>query len=160
MIVPQIIFCAPEFEEPLQSTFTQTRVLSFSDTIADCQSIINSLTNETHQKVVILFKSDDSEKENQAVKDHINLSKQNPLIGPVDLERGPRFPDMSSVYEDIEGIIVVQGEDDDLRHFKEPWARVEGGVWEAISLKHQGYTIQAWLISNLEKWISEAQNLN
>lgn len=33
------------------------------------------------------------------VEDHLNLTGQNPLVGPNDDERGPRFPDLTSIYD-------------------------------------------------------------
>lgn len=35
------------------------------------------------------------------IKDHINFSGRNPLVGPNDEDYGPRFPDVSNAYTDI-----------------------------------------------------------
>jgi hypothetical protein len=81
------------------------------------------------------------------VKDHINLSAENPLIG---FSGEPRFPDMSRVYSEVgdDGVIVVQGNHEKLNSFPEQTVSVSSGVWEAIALAHQGKTIQAWVTSS------------
>lgn len=48
------------------------------------------------------------------IKDHINFSFQNPLVGPSDDQLGPRFPDMSEPY------------DSELRHLAEQAATERG----------------------------------
>ncbi len=148
-----IIFCDPKFLGELQGSSPHLIVLPFSKTIEGCQNAIASLEKQSKREAWMVFYNPDGKQENQPVVDHLNLTKQNPLIGPVDLNLGPRFPDMSSVYEGDEGIIVVQGDDEDLSKFDEPWVKVEGGVWEAIALKHRGYRIQGWILTDVEKWV-------
>jgi len=150
-----IIFCAPEFLEILNQTYPNVSILAYSEDISVCQEQVADLDHQASRHVVILYGSSQSLDINQPVKDHLNLSKQNPLIGPADLNKGPRFPDMSSVYEADKGVIAVLGEDEDLKNFQEDWVSVTGGVWEAIALKHQDYKIEAWIVADLEKWISE-----
>ncbi|MBT3254241.1 MAG: hypothetical protein HN995_05370 [Candidatus Marinimicrobia bacterium] len=149
-----IIFCAPEFHNKLEYALPGGTIVSYSNDIAVCKQQVAALDSQDDRQVLLLFKGVHHIILNQPVRDHINLSKQNPLIGPVDLKKGPRFPDMSSVYEGKDGIIAVLGDDDDLKNFKESWAHVTGGVWEAIALKHRGYTVEGWIIADLEKWIS------
>ena len=153
-----IIFCAPEFHSRLEQAFPSETIVSYSNDMAACRKQVAALDNQDVRQALLLFKGVHHIVINQPVMDHVNLSKQNPLIGPVDLNTGPRFPDMSSVYEGSEGIIAVLGDDEDLKNFKEPWAHVPGGVWEAIALKHRGYKVEAWIIANLEKWISSINN--
>ena len=49
----------------------------------------------------ILPKRQNSQKSVYVLKDHINVSGKNPLIGPNDDDLGTRFPDMSNLYDDM-----------------------------------------------------------
>ncbi len=155
-----IIFCAPEFLGSLKQAFPQETILPVSTDITVCRKQVADLDGQDLRSAMLLLKGVHYMIKNHIVKDHINLSKQNPLTGPVDLHKGPRFPDMSSVYDGEDGIIAVFGEDDDLKDFNEPWAQVTGGIWEAIALKHRGYNISAWIIADIEKWISDTSIIN
>ncbi len=155
MISDPIIFCAPEYQTKLMQAFPGGAVRAYSASLDVSRDQIAALDGQNVRLAIILFMGIQTPQSNQPVKDHINLSSQNPLVGPVDLSKGPRFPDMSSVYESKEGTIAVLGEDEDLNNFMEPWTRVTGGIWEAIALKQRGYKIQAWVIADLDKWINE-----
>ncbi len=154
-----IIFGDPEFINPLQTAFPDTPVIPFALDVETCRVRIAELDQQSEKMVWMLYRPSGPYSANEPVKDHINLSTENTLIGPVDLSKGPRFPDMSSVYEHQgPGVIVVLGEDRELKNFNEAWSPVSGGVWEAIALKQRGYKIQAWLVADLEKWIHETRN--
>ncbi len=163
MNITPIILCAPDFLSVLKAVFPDNQVFPFTTRVDDCQEQIAALDNQNNRTVWLLYQAMDNHLQNLTVKDHINLSSGNPLTGPADLSKGPRFPDMSSVYEDQndpDGVIVVLGDDSSLEKFEESWALVSGGVWEAIALKHRGYDIRAWLITDLGKWISHKSKLN
>ncbi len=162
MSTTPIIFCAAEFVKPLKTVFPAARILAFSMQADQCLAGLDAADISDNSQAWILYQSSGNNSENMPVVDHINLSTENPLNGPADLDLGPRFPDMSSVYDDKEnaGVIVVLGNDKDMNNFSESWSPVTGGVWEAIALKHRGYNIRAWLISDLEKWVSEVPFLN
>ena len=151
------VFCSADFVNVLNRTFPETAIFTFAENVQDCRQRIKGLVIPKGSEVVFLFAAPSSFQQNQPVKDHINLSAENPLIGPADLDQGPRFPDMSSVYTgaSANGWVVVLGSDPDLTDFKEPWAPVSGGIWEAIALAHRGCRIRAWLVADLEKWVNE-----
>lgn len=115
------------------------------------------------------------------IKDHLNLTGWNPLLGPNDDRLGPRFPDMSTVYTpslrqnlaDVfteTGIRPLQGT---YAWFSGPtyetpaevqMARIMGGdlvgmstVPEAIAARHMGADVLGIsLVTNLAAGISEA----
>jgi len=65
------------------------------------------------------------------IEDHINLMGDNPLVGPNDPEMGPRFPDMSKVYDPtlIESVCrIATGHDIHLR--RGTYAAVTGPTFE------------------------------
>jgi hypothetical protein len=155
------LFCDVAFQEELKQYCPTCQIFPFVTDVRECSSQIDALEGTDSNQVVLLYKAPQGSVENLAVKDHINLSHENPLIGPADLDKGPRFPDMSSVYEKPEdGVIVVMGEDSQLNSFTEPWVAVNYGVWEAIALKHRGVKIHAWLIADLQKWVREQSILH
>jgi purine-nucleoside phosphorylase len=65
------------------------------------------------------------------IEDHINLTGQNPLIGKNDDRLGPRFPDMSEVYDQklIELAMQVAGEQN-IKYVKGVYAAVTGPNYE------------------------------
>lgn len=154
MIHPKHIFCGPDLAERLQTSLPEEHIHIFSTDSSTVQNDIASLNLEPGQTVWLLFCSAEGYRENAPVKDHMNLCRENPLIGPVRGD-GSRFPDMSSVYVDEEGLVAVLGEDEDLVNFHEPWVSVCGGIWEAIVLSQKGVKCRAWVVGDLEKWVKE-----
>lgn len=154
MIWPSHIFCEPDFAEVLREALPGQQIHIFSYDVSSVQDDITHLNIDSSQPVWLLMGPAEPFKANALVKDHMNLCRENPLIGPA---RGdwPRFPDMSSVYVDSHGVVAVLGEDKDLVDFNESWISVCGGIWEAIVLSQHGIKCKAWVISDLEKWVKE-----
>lgn len=66
--------------------------------------------------------------------DHINLSGQNPLVGPNDESMGPRFPDMSRTYsENLIKILEETGKELKIKTKKGVYAGVLGPTYETPS---------------------------
>ena len=153
---PLLIFCAADFISALNSAFPGALIYPFATNVANCRIQVAELDQHSQRQVILLYQTTDIRAQNEIVTDHINLSMDNPLIGPANLDHGARFPDMSAVYKhQNEGVIAVFGQDPALDYFKEDWVSVTAGVWEAIALKHRGYLIQAWIVADIEKWIIE-----
>jgi len=60
------------------------------------------------------------------IRDHINLMGKNPLFGPNDERFGPRFPDMSEIYNKKMSEVVA-------KHMKALGIGVKKGVYVAFS---------------------------
>lgn len=125
-----------------------------------------------------------------SIKDHINFTGQNPLVGPNSQKTdgtllGPRFPDMTNVYDlELRNRITKELVSQDLkveegvylgvlgpsletpaevRLFAQWGASVVGmsTVWEAIALKHMGVQIAGFsLVSNFASGLQEDVELS
>ena len=122
------------------------------------------------------------------IVDHVNLTGKNPLLGPnpknLDgVEWGPRFPDLTNLYDRdwktfvkpalvAEGLKVHEGvymgvlgptfeTPAEIRFFRSAGTHAVGmsTVWETIALKHSGATVFALsLISNVAAGLSANPN--
>lgn len=116
-----------------------------------------------YQHFILLFNPEETPPENLAVTDHINLTYNNPLIGPHETIFGPRFPDMSKVYTPpapaSQEVVITMGYHKGLETFREKVWPVGAGLYEAIALKASGASVRAWMVSQLEDLYSEILNL-
>lgn len=65
------------------------------------------------------------------IEDHINLTGQNPLIGKNDERLGPRFPDMSEVYDrKLIELAMQVAKDKQIKYVKGVYAAVTGPNYE------------------------------
>jgi len=154
VIKPTHIFCDPDFMNDIQDLLPDLNIHPFSLDVNTVQDDITSLGIMADQTLWLIFAPAEPYEVNTQVKDHMNLCRENPLIGP-NLGNGPRFPDMSQVYLDNDGVVAVLGEDKDLAKFDEPWISICGGIWEAIVLSQQGIRCKAWVVADLQKWVNE-----
>ena len=66
--------------------------------------LTDQLSEEGHKTVIVIDYAVSLLKDNEdtvkLVKDHINLNPHNPLLGPNDESKGPRFFSLNNLYED------------------------------------------------------------
>ena len=130
---PDIIVVDPSLKAFAQAHFPNEKIRIFATSASVLKQELESLTPTTEGEAWIFF-AGESSMVNPEVSDQINLSEENPLIGPNNDRLGPRFPDMSTIYapETSERVIVVQGHDAELENYNEAYVAVSGGIWEAI----------------------------
>ncbi len=105
---------------------------------------------------VCLFNPKIHLKENVPVKDHINLTGDNPLRKQWGDPKIPRFPDMSRIYQgDGEGRIIVFGDHPALNDFPEETIPVRHGLGEVLYLAARGKTIYGWVVGDLPEMYQE-----
>ncbi|MDR1694762.1 MAG: purine-nucleoside phosphorylase [Lactobacillaceae bacterium] len=68
------------------------------------------------------------------IKDHINFSGQNPLVGVNDDKSGPRFPDLSNAYDhDIRNIVKNTAKKEDIKLYEGVYLMVLGPNFETAA---------------------------
>ena len=151
------IICDPIFYKDLKNWLPEAEITTFySDPLPGAFDYLYDYKNEEY--VVMLFNAIGHEDGNLQVRDHINLTFNNPLIGKNDDTKGVRFPDLSNVYifsNDEESTVIASGETRQLSEYKDKIFTVKSGLNEAIVLAHAGIKIKAWLIGNLAEFYQE-----
>ncbi len=156
-----VIITDEVFRHDIMHWIPDTPVFVFRTEATRARKQIIGLREEGVKEFLLLFNPTDNLTENKPVADHINLTHENPLIGPTAAILGPRFPDMSRVYEKTQppGVTIVQGNHPGLESFRETTWPVRTGVFEAIALKASSATIYGWLVGKLEDLYTEITNL-
>lgn len=149
------------FRADLARWLPDALVFTFSSDATGAREQVISWREQGYQNVLLLFNPIETPAENLTVTDHINLTHENPLIGPHAEVLGPRFPDMSTVYADGNsgGAIITMGENKAMTTFREKTWPVHAGIYEAIALKASGATIRGRVVGKLEELYSEILNL-
>ena len=156
-----VIITDEVFRHDMMHWLPDIPVFVFGADAARARKQVIELRKKGMKEFLLLFNPLVNLTENKPVAYHINLTHENPLIGPKAVILGQRFPDMSRVYEKTQspGVIIVQGNHPGLESFRETAWPVRAGVFEAIALKASGATIYGWLVGKLEELYMEITNL-
>ena len=140
-----LIFTDPGFKLDLQAHYPEAVCHTFADSAEAAYR--QSRDVEPGTDCFLIYRSLSGDQGGREVKDHINLSYENPLIGSQD---APRFPDMSAVYpaRDPNAVIAAMGDTDRLRAWPEQTVAIASGLWDAIALKHRGASLRAWVVDH------------
>ncbi len=142
-----IVLCDQEYVSRARRDHPNLSFEPFSDS-AD-RAYQNARQISPGDEYCLLYRSVEPDQENLPVRDHINLTTENPLFGNQD---DPRFPDMSRVY-DFQGenaCVITQGDTGILSGWPEQTVPVAAGIWDAIALKHRGASLSAWVVGKPE----------
>lgn len=158
----QLVIVTDEiFRADLARWLPDALVFSLSTHPEEARQHVISWRAQGYQNFLLLFNPTETPAENLIVTDHINMTHENPLIGPHEEILGPRFPDMSAVYTDAvpDSAIVTMGSNKAFTTFREKTWPVHAGIYEAIALKASGASVRGWVVSKLEDLYSEILNL-
>ena len=150
------------FRGDIVKWFPEAPVFTFSSSPMGAREQVKVWREKGYQQFILLFNPVETPPENLVLKDHINLTHDNPLIGKHEEILGPRFPDMSSVYADStpSGVVVCMGEHKALETFREKVWPIRAGLHEAIALNASGAIVRGRLVSQLEELYNEILNLS
>ncbi|OIO65140.1 MAG: hypothetical protein AUJ47_03080 [Candidatus Marinimicrobia bacterium CG1_02_48_14] len=158
----QLVIVTDEiFRADLARWLPEALVFSFGSTPEEVRKNVVSWREQGYQNFLLLYNPVETPTENLIVTDHINLTHENPLIGPQEAILGSRFPDMSAVYAEASsnGAIVTMGSSKAFSTFREKTWPVHAGIYEAIALKASGATVRGRVVSKLEDLYTEILNL-
>ena len=147
-----VILCDPVFYSDISSWLSEEVVYPFRE---DEEPQV-FLADRFAGPFLCLFNPAVELKENLPVRDHLNLTGDNPLRRRWGDPTIPRFPDMSRVYRHSgEGCLIVFGHHPALADFPEKTIPVRHGLGDVLYLAARQKAIHGWVVGDLPEMYQE-----